>query len=137
MKKLTLTTVLSSVAILLAGAPSQAATLVTGGVGEFSENYVEKVQENYNLKMTFTGEGGMYLSDVDVRVEDMNGNEVVSGTAEGPIMLGQLEPGKYKVSATKDGTTKTQTVYINSSLKSYTLRFPITDEFVQQMSAAE
>lgn len=131
-----ITILLSGAAFMsLGGVSANAATLVTGGVGEDSADYVQQVQNNYNLKMTFTGNGGMYLSDVDVKIHDTKGNQVAEGLAEGPMMLGELESGRYVVTAEKNGIVKKVNVSLKESLKSYVINFPVADEDAKYFEA--
>ena len=100
---------------------------VSGGVGESSQNAIQQVQQNYNLKLVFTGEGGMYLSDVAVTILDRNGDPVVSQVTDGPLLLVDLDPGRYTIESQAESFTRTQQVTVNNSLKTYHVRFPVKD----------
>lgn len=120
-------------ASILAGAafaiePVSGVNVVTGGVGETERAQVKSQEGNYNLKLVFTGEGGIYLGDVAVIVRDKAGNEVVNGKTDGPFLLAELKPGSYTVDATDQGFQKQQTIQIGSQLRTYYMRFPIKDE---------
>ena len=111
-----------------------AVPVVSGGVGESSRAALEDQQSAYNLKTVFTGQGGMYLSDVNVTIRDSAGNTVVSGLSDGPMMLAELQPGRYTLEASAGGYTKRQTIVVGQNLKTYHLSFPVKDEssgFVQ------
>jgi len=100
----------------------------TGGIGSAEREQVEQTQAEYTLKLVFTGEGGMYVSRVQVRITDKDGAEVVNTTTQGPYLLADLEPGKYVVETNAEGTTKKFNVTLGNHLKTQQVRFPIKDD---------
>jgi len=100
---------------------------ITGGVGETNREVIKQYQQDYNLKLVYTGEGGIYLSDVQVTIRDAKGNEVVKGPTQGPFLLADLKPGTYRVESDAEGHHQQQTVKIGDTLKTYVVRFPIKD----------
>lgn len=113
-------------------------TVISGGVGEEEEAYMQSVQHNYNTKLVFTGERGMYLADVAVSIRDKNGKEVVNGVSDGPMLLVELVPGRYTVQAETEGFTKTRNIQVGANTKTYTIQFPVTDDQKsQKMSSLE
>lgn len=117
-------------AALLAGSAfaEEAVPVVSGGVGESSQELIEAQQQNYNLKLVYTGEGGMYLSDVQVKIRDSKGLEIVNGVTNGPFLLAELEPGRYTVESATDGFQKKQTVTVGPQLKTVNIPFPVKDD---------
>ena len=101
--------------------------VISGGVGESGRTAIEQVQEDYNTKLIFTGNSGFYLANVAVSIRDSNGVEVVNGLADGPILLADLQPGRYTVLAEADGIQKTRSIAIGKRLNTYHLRFPLSD----------
>lgn len=103
--------------------------VVSGGVGETSEQSIEAVEENYNTKLVFTGKGGFYLANVDVVIRDKAGVEVVNGTTNGPFLLTELKPGRYTVEATAEGFHQKRAIkVVGESLKTHGFEFPIVDD---------
>lgn len=100
---------------------------ISGGIGESEVRELESVQNDYNLKLTLAAENGMYLADVPVRITDKQGNVMVDTVSEGPILLTQLPPGTYKVTARAQGIEKPQNITVGKTLKSVTLHFPATE----------
>ncbi len=99
---------------------------ISGGVGEEDRAELEAVQKNYNLKIVFAGEGGIFLDDIHVVITDAAKNTVLTTDTEGPILLAKLKPGKYVVSADVQGITKTQNLTIKKNGQTnITIRFPI------------
>lgn len=115
--------------------PAHAIKLVSGGVGESGEEMIQRVENRYNLKMIFTGNRGMYLSDVAVSLKDANNKELATGTTSGPILLGELAPGTYSVTASKGGVEKKRTLKLDSDLRTYHVTFPVKDEPVGETMA--
>lgn len=121
---------------LLSGSVYAASTLpavVSGGVGSESRNHIEAVQNDYDLKLVFTGDKGIYLSDVSVDILDNNGKSVSRGVTEGPYLLANLERGNYVVKASIDGITKERNVFVNNkNLQVSYIRFPVKDEPIDE-----
>jgi hypothetical protein len=103
-------------------------SIITGGVGEASRAKIEAVQNQYSLKLVYTGKGGMYLSDVNVSITDKSGQVVATQTTEGPIMLVSLAPGRYTVESNYGGHVKKNTITVGSNLKTIQVGFPVADE---------
>lgn len=109
--------------------------VITGGIGEESERAIERVQNNYNTKLVFTGKDGAYLADVSVNIRDTSGEPVLSGVSEGPLMLAELTKGSYIVEARKDGHKEIQKISVGEDLKTYQIRFPL--DYDMQFSAVD
>lgn len=123
-------------ACLFSGAAfaTEPAKVVTGGVGESSQKVVKQVEENYNLKLVFTGNAGMYLANVGVSIRDKQGLEVVRGMSDGPFLLAVLKPGTYTVEATAEGYNKQQRISVGKTLNTYQLAFPVKDNIEVSMA---
>lgn len=93
----------------------ESARVMTGGVGEDDRNILEHQARGYDLKAVFALAGGAYLSDVDVRIRDSAGNVVVDTVTEGPWLYADLEPGEYRVTASKFGETVERRVRVSSA----------------------
>jgi hypothetical protein len=74
---------------------------VTGGVGVEERGQMLASKPDYNVRMTFATRGtGEYRSDVQVEISDAKGNTNVNARDAGPLMFVNLEPGRYRVTAT-------------------------------------
>jgi len=113
----------------------ESGAVITGGIGEESENAIERIEDSYNTKLVFTGEGGAYLADVSVNIRDSHGDPVISGISEGPLMLANLKPGNYLVEARKDGQKEMRKIQVSDNLKTYHMRFPL--DYDVQVSSTE
>jgi uncharacterized protein YigE (DUF2233 family) len=80
---------------------------MAGGVGFDERQLMAELGNNFNLKLTFAEESGIYLADVGLVITNKKGEEVVNTSAGAPWFYVQLPPGKYDVKATFAGQTKT------------------------------
>ncbi|WP_300156703.1 hypothetical protein [Solidesulfovibrio sp.] len=90
----------------------QGVAYVTGGVGTDERAAMEAMAGAYTLKMEFARSDRAYLGDVAV---SLRGPVATQLTAEGPVLLLQLPPGRYAVTATALGTARTQTVTVGKT----------------------
>lgn len=82
---------------LAAGEPQY----VTGGVGMEERGEMLASRPDYNVRMTFATRGsGEYRSDVQVEIADARGRVNLNARDAGPLMFVNLEPGRYRVTAT-------------------------------------
>ncbi len=128
MALMTATALISSVAFAQPTTTAHDVPVLSGGVGMSDRAMIESQQSNYALKMVFSGQGGAFLSGVNVMLTDKTGNTVVSAITDGPILLVSPPAGSYKMSATVNGITKTRTVVAGKGLKTYQISFPISDD---------
>lgn len=86
---------------------------VSGGVGLDESKALQAAQNHWPLSMRFTGPGSDFLANVQVRVVDAQGADVLSTTARGPYMLVRLHPGSYMVHAAYEGRDQTKAVTVS------------------------
>ncbi|MGH8565675.1 MAG: carboxypeptidase regulatory-like domain-containing protein [Gammaproteobacteria bacterium] len=86
---------------------------VTGGIGKEQSEALKMIAKDYDLMLTFATRDGEYLADVDVHIEDMNGNILVDTVSEGPLFLADLPAGRYKVTAAEEGISQIRVVNID------------------------
>jgi hypothetical protein len=76
------------------------AQFMTGGVGMEERGKMLASKEDYNVHMTFATRGsGVYRSDVQVEIADNKGRVYLNANDAGPLMYANLEPGRYRVTA--------------------------------------
>ena len=78
----------------------QGAPYVTGGIGVGERERLSAMANDFSLKARFAMQAGNYLADIQVTIEDAQGNKVIETMADGPWLLVDLDPGSYKVIAT-------------------------------------
>jgi hypothetical protein len=96
---------------------------ISGGVGDEALDEMRKVSAAYNVHLMFTGQGGHYLAGVPFKVSRRNGQAVLSGMTDGPMLYLKLAPGAYQVAAEIDGGWQTQRVQVAASGRAAKLRF--------------
>lgn len=79
-------------------------TFVSGGVGEDEQNAMQALRADYNLHLQLSVKGtGEYVSDVKVSIKDSSGNTLMESVSEGPMLFAKLKPGRYLITADRDG----------------------------------
>lgn len=86
---------------------------VTGGVGAGEQAALKEHYSDFGLMLVNAAKkSGAYVADVDVKVRDAKGNEIIDTTTNGPWLLADLPAGRYTVEATYNGDTQTRHVSI-------------------------
>lgn len=99
----------------------------TGGIGQAERDLIQETQNDYTLKIVFTGEAGMYVANVRVVIKDKDGAEVVNLLTQGPVLLADLPPGRYSVETSAEGNEKNFKVTLHEKLTTQQVRYPIKD----------
>jgi hypothetical protein len=86
---------------------------VTGGIGKEQSEAMKVAGQDYDLMLTFATDGGRYLADIEVQIEDMNGNTLLNTVSEGPLFLAVLPVDRYKITAVAQGTSHARIVDID------------------------
>lgn len=116
-------------ALLATSAPAQAGDIpvLTGGVGASDRAALAAQENQYALKLVYSGEGGAYLASVHTQLLDASGAKLLSVMTEGPILLLNPPAGTYTLLSTASGIEQRQQVTVGSGHKTYQIRFPIKD----------
>jgi len=85
---------------------------VAGGIGKEQAEAMKVAAHDYDLMLTFATDGGKYLADIDLQIEDMNGKTLLNTVSEGPLFLANLPVRRYKITASVQGTSHTSIVDI-------------------------
>jgi len=102
--------------------------VLSGGVGAPSRDMLAEAEKDYNVKLVFTGDKGMYLADIAVTIQNNKGEILAEHVTDGPIMLAKLDAGKYKLTAVFEGVEKTAWIQADGALHTYHMRFPAQDD---------
>lgn len=87
----------------------------------------EYLRQPHNLKLVFAATSGIYLAGVKVQIRDRRGALVVDTVSARPILLINLKPGTYAVTATADSGSKVAAVRVEESLmNTYRFYIPVT-----------
>lgn len=72
---------------------------VHGGVGKAALKKVDAIEDRYDLKAVFTNAKGAYLAEVEVELEQLNGDRALEVETAGPVLLADLPDGDYRLKA--------------------------------------
>jgi len=101
---------------------------VSGGIGELERAELSQIQNNYSLKLVFATDTGAYLADIKVVVRDAKGSWVLEAVSEGPWFLAKLDPGKYRITATRERDALQQVAQISGKgLTQLVFRWPVPE----------
>ncbi len=90
----------------------------TGGIGLDERAAMEKMANDYSLKIVIATASGNYLADAKVRIENLTGEKVFECTATGPWLYVNLPAGTYKVTASLEQKSRMREVTVGTGLKS-------------------
>jgi hypothetical protein len=99
---------------------------LTGGIGQ-DESQAMQQTKGYNLHMTFsTGAGNEYLSGIDLVIQTVKGQTLLSLSQKGPFVYVKLPADQYLVVATFNGHEERRTVTLDGK-STGTLNFHWSD----------
>jgi hypothetical protein len=90
-------------------------SFVSGGVGADSQERLQALEKDFDLKLVFTLIEGNYVSDVGVTVKDASGKAMIEHVTSGPFFMAKLPAGTYNVTATYKGQSQTRKVSVRSN----------------------
>lgn len=106
----------ASAALLPPVKTSQGTKYTSGGIGKNESEAMKAEARHWPLALEFAVRAGQgtaqFAADVDVRIQDAQGKEVLHATSEGPFLLARLAPGHYTVRASLAGQAQTRHVHI-------------------------
>ena len=108
------------------GLTAQGKPFVTGGVSREEQADLEAMQKSFTLWLTTADErSGAYLSDAAVEIRDAQNALILTTTMNGPFLLADLEPGRYRVLVTLGGQTRAVTADVaRGVVRRVVVRFP-------------
>lgn len=87
---------------------------LSGGIG-IDETQAIQQEKGYNLHMTFSaGPSNEYVPNIDVVIQTLKGQVVVSMKQIGPIAFVKLPADTYLIISSRDGHEKRQTIAVGS-----------------------
>lgn len=89
----------------------------SGGIGEAAVSAFKAAAPKYPLELLFAQKSSpydVYLADVKVVVRGASGQVLLDTVSDGPFLLAQLPPGKYRIEASNDGVVKQQTAEVRA-----------------------
>jgi hypothetical protein len=88
---------------------------VSGGIGDEESKAMRLERNRWPLSLDFLGPASDYLADVNVRITNSKGNQVLQADSNGPFMLVKLPPGRYTVYARYKSDEQRRTVNVSRS----------------------
>ena len=101
--------------------------VATGGVG-FEERAALEGDPGYNLKVVAAMQSGQYLSDVDVTILDARGTPVVAARTNGPWLMAELPPGRYRLVAAYEGASQARDFSVSGARAEIVLRWNVVEQ---------
>ena len=84
---------------------------MTGGVGLNERAVMRGMADHYNVRLVFATLSGAYLANVEVLVQDGNGQKrLLQKESNGPWFFVDLPKGQYKITAIHAGKKETRGV---------------------------
>lgn len=88
--------------------------VLSGGVGDEAQDEMQRLQDEFNLHITFADDTGAYLAEVPLVIENDAGETLVDTVSRGPLFYAELDAGEYTVSTTMNGVEHKRTVSIDA-----------------------
>ena len=85
---------------------------LSGGVGQAEQQYIRQSERTFPVKLTFANSKGAFMSDVDVEISNKEGERVFRMVTDGPILLLDLQPGSYKITADNGFMKREDTIQV-------------------------
>jgi hypothetical protein len=100
-------------------------TYVSGGIG-IDETEAIQQTKGYNLHLTFSaGPSNEYIPNIDVVIQTLGKQPVVSMNQVGPITYVKLPAGKYLVVSNRNGEEKKETIEVEGgSVRTVNFHWP-------------
>lgn len=91
---------------------------VSGGIGLDEREALAQLRNEYSLRVATAVRGsGAYLAAVQVTIHDAAGRRVFEERPAGPILLVDLQAGRYTVEANRNGEIKRTTTTISANAR--------------------
>jgi len=81
-------------------------TYACAGVG--GESQTDPRWQRYPAKLVFAGGNGDYLSNIAVNIENAKGEPVFETVCDGPFLLVNLPPDKYRIAAVAESAYRNE-----------------------------
>lgn len=97
-----------------------AVTFVNGGIGKDESDAMKRAASRYSLSIEMASTAGPraeYVSDVAIDIRDQRGATVLTTGSSGPFLLANLPPGRYTITATRNGKSQQRNVVVSSGAR--------------------
>ncbi|MBL8447369.1 MAG: hypothetical protein JNJ44_08165 [Zoogloeaceae bacterium] len=104
-----------------ASATVQPVPFLSGGVGELDRSRIDEMSDAFNLRIITAKTNGEYLTGVHLTIVSEQGKSMLSTVAKGPLLLAQLPPGRYTVTAMSGDEFRQQVVTVSDGRQAIVL----------------
>jgi hypothetical protein len=102
---------------------------ISGGAGSDEADALNRMSDQFNLKLTMSVPSGQFTSPTSLIIEDASGKTVLDVKPSGPILLAKMPSGDYVINATAEGQKRMKKVHVPASgLESVALTWSPADE---------
>lgn len=102
--------------------------ILSGGVGQDSQEEMRHSARSYNVHVLFATQQGAYLADIPFTVTDHSGKQVAAAVSDGPWLYLKLPPGTYQINAKHHGASQSRQVKVVSGAAPVTVNFLFPDQ---------
>jgi hypothetical protein len=95
----------------------------TGGVSEEGRDNLNRIAQDFNVKLVLATKSGAYLSDVGVVVSNDRGQRVLAAKSDGPWFFAKLPSGRYTIEASSNGAVQRQAVTLGQGTREVNFRW--------------
>jgi hypothetical protein len=95
-------------------------TYISGGIGKDESDAMKQAASRYSLAIEMASPASpraQYVADVKIDIRDQRGATVLSTISDGPMLLANLPPGRYTVTAAKGGTSQQRSIVVGSGTR--------------------
>ena len=97
---------------------------VSGGIGAFEKEWFTSRANDFSLKVSYNDSTGHNLAGVNATLTDSSGAQVLNTTTDGPLLLVNAKPGRYKLTSSYEGQSKTNTFTLSKRTTRVGVTFP-------------
>lgn len=100
---------------------------ISGGVGKSEIKALEKIGDQFSLKLIFARPDGAYLANITVLIEEVESEtRLINAVSRGPWFFADLPEGNYRVTASDGDMQKSSTIALSGDGQKV-LRFSFPD----------
>jgi len=104
------------------GVSASGVPYIVGGWSDTARRELAVRAAEFSLTLVFAHRGScQYIADVNVRVANERGEDIVTLDEAGPIVLFGLTPGSYQVTVTRNGQALARTIAVGPQTRRQTV----------------
>ena len=92
---------------------------VVGGVGDDERQAMRTAYKHYKLRVEIAEKGGAYSADMQLKLRDAQGKELVDVLVDGPWLLVDIPSGVYTLEVSKGGGNFSQKITLGNEAQQH------------------